>query len=554
MINYDMNNYVDDHLEKFVKLFVFLFEESLLSYHRALVDKTPKSGKWADLSSCLTRLVTTPTLLVSTAATQGAPVGITVSAPTVSSLVLPLLSLGVSNLGIRYNRKKLIKIVRVLDLYHQNEENKIKIRENLLGAAFEIFKSFEIKFQQTTVYGSYELALYKLARDAVDRMLNFFFFFLSPLTLDEDFFSSTNLTKAFILGKSKRYKNMFSIPHRYLGLRLDDGLSTKRLYEQTPVLKMVFQNENYRYEKIKARDISDFRLLFAWEEALLDPAVEWGVDDEIILFENRIYRKTTSFITDSLNTLKLANLTEEAFQGKKESLLNTINPSHEMLEGLSKKDLAVMEGSIKGEFRREIDKLEENITDVKQLVLSLAESLKEKSQESGVKQKVINRDNDELLYAPLLAMALDKAPFFAAPTSVSSQGLSEEESISPTRSISPHRCSGPLFFNEGSYLLQSGRHSSQNRDTFKEEGSSLGSHTSSLESAEKKQFIRPRTESPQEKPKIFSSQKGRASYLSDMLDTAASPTDDLADVLQAPPPNRVFHNQGETAFSVLYRN
>lgn len=68
----------DDHAEKFVKLFVFLFEESLLTYHRTLVDKTPKLGKWADLAGCVIRIVTTGTLLSATGATVGSPVGVTV--------------------------------------------------------------------------------------------------------------------------------------------------------------------------------------------------------------------------------------------------------------------------------------------------------------------------------------------------------------------------------------------------------------------------------------------------------------------------------------------
>ncbi len=516
----------------------------MLSYHRTLVSKTPKSGKWADLSSCLTRLLTSPTVLVATNATQGTPVSVTVSAPTVSSLVLPLLSLGVSNLGIHYNRKKIIKIVRVLDVYHQNKANKVKIKENLLEAAFEIFKNFEIKFKQATVYGSYELALYKLARDAVDRIFNFFKKKLYSLELDENFFSSTNITKAFILGKSKRYRNMFSIPHRYLGLRLDGGLSTKRLYEETPILKIVSENESYCYKKNKARDIADFRLLFPCEEEkeAVDspPPVQWG-SDEIILFEKRVFQKITDFSRDESPKLKLAKLTDKEFQDIQSKILDEINSSHGNSEGflkledVLKRELTVMELTIKDEFRREINKLEENMTDLRNVILPLVESFMKKSEASGIKPTGINIDDDEVLNAPFLAKGLEKAHFYS-PSLVSSQGLSEEARISPTRSLSPHRSTGSSFFEKDNHALQTRRRSSQNMDTFEEEGFSLRSHTSSLESEQEKQSIRPRQQSPQGQSKLFFTQKAaQSSYVSSMLDNSEDVVDYVANVLDTAP-------------------
>ena len=102
---------------------------------------------------------------------MGAPVGAAVGAPTSASLMLPLLSLAVSDIGVHYNRKKLTSIIDLLDVY---QENKIKIRKNLIEAGILICKSFEIKFIQATAHGSYEFALFKLAHDAVDRAFNYF--------------------------------------------------------------------------------------------------------------------------------------------------------------------------------------------------------------------------------------------------------------------------------------------------------------------------------------------------------------------------------------------
>jgi hypothetical protein len=75
-------------------------------------------------------------------------------------------------MGVHYNRKKLIRIINFLDIYQKNKESKIEIRKNLLEAGIFLYKSFELKFRQATVHGSYELALFKLVYDATNRVFN----------------------------------------------------------------------------------------------------------------------------------------------------------------------------------------------------------------------------------------------------------------------------------------------------------------------------------------------------------------------------------------------
>ncbi len=189
-----------------------------------------------------------------------------------------------------------------MDVYQQSKENKIKIRKSLIEAGIIICKSFEVKFRQATVHGSHELALVKLVHDAVDRVFNFFKE-KSPL-LGEDLFIPSNITKAIILGKSKRHKNIFSIPNRHLGGVLDNELTTKQLYQETPVLKIVDHDESYSYRKKNARDISDFRLVFEWEEEDVN-LIQWGIDHEIVLSGNRRYKKATRFTATAFDGLSL---------------------------------------------------------------------------------------------------------------------------------------------------------------------------------------------------------------------------------------------------------
>lgn len=349
----------------------FFFEESLQTYHRSLIDKTPKPGKWADLVSCIIRIITTGTLLSATSATSasvGAPVGAAVGAPTSASLMLPLLSLAVSDIGVHYNRKKLTSIIDLLDVY---QENKIKIRKNLIEAGILICKSFEIKFIQATAHGSYEFALFKLAHDAVDRAFNYFK--KKSSVLDEDFFTPANITKAVILGKSKRHKNIFSIPNRHLGGVLDNGLSTKRLYQETPILKIVDHDENYCYQKKHAQDISDFRLVFDWEEE--GNTIQWGIDRKITLFENRQYKKKNCFTATTFNRLSLTYLSEEELEAKKERLFDLVSQHHDASEAALVQRLEEISLYIRDDITESLSNLEKSITDLKVVLLATIESV-----------------------------------------------------------------------------------------------------------------------------------------------------------------------------------
>lgn len=96
----------------------------------------------------------------------------------------------------------------------------------------------------------------------------------------------------------------------------------------------------------------------------------------------------------------------------------------------------------------------------------------------------------------------------SSPTTTSSLGFSsEEENACLARSPFSYRCSSSSFFSDENHPLQPRRrHSGQNVDRFEEEGYSLRSHTSSVESEEKKQFVRSRsrTQSPENSRRFFS--------------------------------------------------
>lgn len=357
-------------LEKFVNLFVSIFEETLLNYHKNLVEEVPKAGKWAELVDWVIRMSTTGVLLGATTTDSNATaVG--------ASLALPLLSLTLSNVGIHYNRQKLTKLTALLEVFQKNEERRIKIKKNLVEAAIFIFRSFEIKFKDVTINHSNELALLKLARDAVDRAFNFFYKNSSLLESEKNFFSSINITKAIILGQSKRYKSIFFIPNRHVGYSLDNGITTTQLYQETPVLKVASQAGNYSYKINNARNISDFRLVFEWEEEReeVNTPIQWGVDDEIMLFENRPYKKTKLFMETILSSLTLVYLTEEKLQEIQERIFDGMNQSSSNLEQSLKRELEEVKTYIRKDVIEEIDKLEENVSDIRDLMIVTLESL-----------------------------------------------------------------------------------------------------------------------------------------------------------------------------------
>lgn len=344
----------DRYLESFTQVFVFFLEDSLTTYARNLIEQIPKSGKWADLTSCIIRIITTGTLLGATGATVGAPVGAVVGAPTISSLLLPLASLSAVDLGVHYNRRKLFRMINLLMIYQRNKDNKLKIRKNLVVASVELFKSFEIKFREATFQKNHELALIKLARDAVERMFNFFS--ENPSLLEEeDFLSVSNILKAIILGKSKRYRNIFSIPQRHLGHILDNNISTKRFYEDTPILKWVSENEMYCYKRNNAHDLTDFRLIFKWEEDT-DESIPWGMD-KITLLDNRKYTKSASVSESTLNTLTLFHLKEEELDEKKEKIFFELNSI-----SINKTDDRIYQEM--NELKKELMDIKKNISDL----------------------------------------------------------------------------------------------------------------------------------------------------------------------------------------------
>ncbi len=338
--------------------------------------------------SCIIRIITTGTLLSATGATVGAPVGAIIGAPTVSSLMLPLISLTASDLGIHYNRKKLIKIINLLVIYQKDKGNKMKIRENLISAGINLFKSFEIKFKQATFHSNHELALLKLAHDAVDRIFNFFNENSSVLEA-EDFLTVSNITKAVILGRSKRHRNIFSIPNRHLGYSLDNGLTSKRIYQETPVLKIISADESYCYKKNNARDIADFRLIFAWEEEG-EELIKWGLDEEIVLSGNRLYQKITSTPETSLDNLTLIHLSQEALEEKKQKIFFDLSSQYQdMLGDAFKQEFEAITGYMRNGFKEEANKFKQNISDLNTIIITTMESLtKLKEGQEDIKKQV----------------------------------------------------------------------------------------------------------------------------------------------------------------------
>ncbi|MCZ6909042.1 MAG: hypothetical protein O7C55_04945, partial [Rickettsia endosymbiont of Ixodes persulcatus] len=343
---------IDNLLENFAVLFVSFFEDSLSNYHRNLVDDIPKAGKWAELVNWTLRITSNATTLGAASVSYGTSVG--------TALALPLLSVVISDVGAAYNKRKMINLLNILEVYQKSKENQIKIRKNLIEAAIIIFKSFEIKFKQATLHGSYELAILKLARDAVDRVFNFFNKNALVFVAEEDFFRAFHVTKAIILGKSKRYKGIFAFPNRYLGYSLDNNITTTQLYEETPVLKVIFQQNNVCYRPINSRVISDFRLILDWEvEEIVGPA-RWGIDDNIVLYENRKFRKLISSNPENLINLTIAQLSTEELEAKSQTIFAKMSYRNGALEKILKKELEEIRISIKDDVISEISKLERN--------------------------------------------------------------------------------------------------------------------------------------------------------------------------------------------------
>lgn len=353
------------YLEKFVKQFVLISETALSTYYKNLVENIPKQGKWAELVAQIIHTTTSGGMIaVGAVSGEAAKVGTAVG--------LSLLEAIVSGISSYDNREELKKLIHILEVYQQDKEkSQSKVRKCLIEAGVAIFKSFEFKFMKVTAHNSWELAMLKLARDAADRMVNYY----RKNLITDEFFTPSIITKAIILGKSKRYKTSFlKIPNRHLGRTLDGNIKTEKIFQETPVLKIVPQQKKYCYKMSNSQPMSDFRLIFPWEEEDND-IIQWGVDDEIVLSGNRHYKKATSIKETTLNSLVLAHLTKEELEKKQLAIFDEISNKNIVLEGNLKKELQHVRENIKKSVIVELNKLEESITDIKHILSATLENL-----------------------------------------------------------------------------------------------------------------------------------------------------------------------------------
>lgn len=365
MLSADSTTETDRHLEKFVKQFVLISETALSTYYKNLVENIPKQGKWAELVTQIIRTTTSGGLIgVGAVGGEAAKVGTAVG--------LSLLEEIVSGLSSYKNREKLKKLIYILEIYQEDKEkSQSKVRKYLVEAGMSIFQSFEIQFMKVTAHNSWEYAMLKLARDAADRMVNFY----RKNALAGEFFNSSIITKAIILGQSRRYKTTFlRMPNWHLGRTLDNNIKTEKIFQETPVLKIVSQHKNYCYKMINSQPMPDFRLIFEWGEEG-NVAIQWGVDDEILLSGNRYYKKATSFTETTLNSLVLAHLTKEELEKKQLAIFDEISNKNMVLEANLKKELQDVRERIKSIVIVEINKLEESIIDLKHIMNATVENL-----------------------------------------------------------------------------------------------------------------------------------------------------------------------------------
>ncbi|MEN9447626.1 MAG: hypothetical protein RJA25_916 [Bacteroidota bacterium] len=361
----DSTTETDRYLEKFVKQFVLISETALSTYYKNLVENIPKQGKWAELVTQIIR-TTTSGGLIAVGAVGGEP------AKVGTAIGLSLLEEIVSGLSGYKNREKLKKLIYILEIYQEDKEkSQSKVRKCLIEAGVAIFQSFEIQFMKVTAHNSWEFPMLKLARDATDRMVNYY----RKNTLAGEFFIPSIITKAIILGKSRRYKATFlRIPNRHLGRTLDSNIKTEKIFQETPVLKIVSEHKNYCYKMTNSQPMSDFRLIFEWEEES-NVAIQWGIDDEILLSGNRHYKKSTSFTETTLNNLLLAHLTKEQLEEKQLAIFEEISNKNVVLEANLKKELQNVRENIKSTVIVELNKLEESIIDLKHIMNATVENL-----------------------------------------------------------------------------------------------------------------------------------------------------------------------------------
>lgn len=289
-----------------------------------------------------------------------------------AAIGLSLLEEIVSGLSSYKNREKLKKLIYILGVYQEDKEkSQSKVRKYLIEAGVAIFQSFEIQFMKVTAHNSWEYAMLKLARDAADRMVNYY----RKNALAGEFFIPSIITKAIILGKSSRYKTTFlRKPNWHLGRTLDNNIKTEKIFQETPVLKIVSQHKNYCYKMINSQPMPDFRLIFEWEEEG-NEAIQWGVDDEILLSGNRHYKKATSFTETTFNSLVLAHLTKEELEKKRLAIFAEICNKNVVLEESLRKELYAVRENVKSTIMVELNKLEKSIIDLKPIMNAILENL-----------------------------------------------------------------------------------------------------------------------------------------------------------------------------------
>uniref|UniRef100_V5IA67 Uncharacterized protein n=1 Tax=Anoplophora glabripennis TaxID=217634 RepID=V5IA67_ANOGL len=269
------------------------------------------------------------------------------------------------------------------DLVYYFSDHEGEIRNILIESSVDIFFSFEHQFTMLSCNGGPKRAMQKLAKDASDRIFNYFL-----ETEQNKSATRTEITKGVLFGDSKR--NKAGLKQGKTVVKDDTKWKTCKLYRKTGIViveeQTFFKNSNCKTEKY------GHRRLLPWE----NPEDIKGTWESETGFQVPNYMLTVK--EDILKTVRDYIMTKNPFENAK---LERENYNNEATEDRNLKHKEVL-ATFREHFRELLEELEQqykiiahNHCESKHLVVEISKNQGEEGvfhQEISTKLEEIKKD------------------------------------------------------------------------------------------------------------------------------------------------------------------
>ncbi|KAJ8924468.1 hypothetical protein NQ315_007265 [Exocentrus adspersus] len=252
------------------------------------------------------------------------------------------------------------------DLVYHFSDHKEEVRNVLIQSAVDIFYSFENQFMKLSCEGRPKRAMQKLAKDAADRIFNYFL-----ETKQQRDVTRIEVTKGVLFGDSKR--NKVGIKEGKTVTTEENSWKTSKMYAKTGIV-LVEEKAFYKKEGVSNTEKYGHRRLLPWETAE-EVKADWQLETgfEVATYTLSVEEDFFKLVRDYIMT---KNPNEEA-------QLERENYSKEALEDRQAKHEEVLEAvqqhfsEVLGELQQQYQTIVENHREHKEIAVEAARNQNE---------------------------------------------------------------------------------------------------------------------------------------------------------------------------------